>query len=73
MWKVEAWKKATRRWRLVGEADDFDKAQQAVRLLASKFGVARATKTDAKPDEVRLMRASSTGFWSSTGSGGLLG
>lgn len=74
MWVVEVWNKTTRKWKRVGNAEDFEKAKKAVCLLANQYGVAQGTEPDAAFDEVRLMRAyKGRGFWSSTGSGGLLG
>lgn len=84
MWKVEVWIKPVKqggmivkpgRWRTVDPAEGFGQAKLSVLIHARKLGVAKATKLDAEPEEVRGMRAMSHGrsfsYW--TGSGGLVG
>jgi hypothetical protein len=41
-WKIYAWNKATKEWGLVGETDEDDKAEAAVRAIADAGHVARA-------------------------------
>jgi len=73
VWKVEVWV-ATKRWKRVGDAKTFDLAKEAVQLIASKYGVARATlQGDAEGGYCGMRAYRGRGFCCWTGSGGLYG